>query len=283
MVEAPWQLGALLRHAAPRLGAAGAADGAHEARVLWSAASGRELSDWQEPDELIGDEAVLTFQGLLARRLGGEPLAHVTGLVGFRHLTLRSDARALIPRPETEGLVGLVLDRMAHGVVADLGTGSGCIALSLADEGHYTRVIGVDRSREALGLASENRRRTGHSIDLVSGEWTAALATNSLDVLVSNPPYLTDDEYATLDIAVKHYEPRSALPSGVDGLLDTRRLIDEGRRVVRAGGWLALELDCRRAEASAALARAAGWNDVSVQDDLFGRARFLLARRSDTA
>jgi release factor glutamine methyltransferase len=100
-----------------------------------------------------------------------------------------------------------------------------------------------------------------------------------VDLLVSNPPYLTEQEYAELDASVRDYEPRFALPSGEDGLEATRRLLDEGRQLVRDGGWIALEVDCRRAAATAVLAEGFGWREVSVQDDLFGRARYLLARR----
>jgi release factor glutamine methyltransferase len=187
----------------------------------------------------------------------------------------------LIPRPETEGLVDLVLERVSGGRVADLGTGSGCIALSLAIERRYDAVLAVDSSADALALAEENRQLTGAGVTLVRGDLTPGLAAGSFDALVSNPPYLTEREYAELDPAVSRWEPREALVSGADGLNATVRLLDEGRRVLRSGGWLALELDASRAAALAALARGLGWGGVEVRVDLFGRERYLLARRSE--
>ncbi|HEX5632482.1 MAG TPA: HemK family protein methyltransferase, partial [Gemmatimonadales bacterium] len=200
---------------------------------------------------------------------------------GFRRLDLRSDRRALIPRPETEGLVDLALARVREGVAADVGTGTGCLALSLRQEGGFHEVIGVDVSAEALALAALNAALTGLAVRWVEGDLCGPLADHSVDLLVSNPPYLTRAEYEALDGAVRAWEPALALASGEDGLDATRRLLDDGRRVVRAGGWLALELDCTRAGAAAGLARAAGWQDVRVELDLFGRERYLLARRSE--
>lgn len=281
MVESAVQLGEMLRAVTGSLTAAGIPEAARESRVLWAAASQTDTGKWLSAQQAVDSEVQRQLQALVSRRIAGEPLAHVTGLAGFRRLTLRSDGRALIPRPETEGLVERVLARVRSGRVADLGTGTGCIALSLADEGHYERVVAVERSREALALARENRALTGLRIDLVLGDWCGALHGASLDAVVSNPPYLTETEYHALDRGVRHFEPRAALASGADGLADTRQLLTTAAQVLKPGGLLALELDCRRAEASAALAAAQGWNSVSVQDDLYGRARYLLAQRSD--
>jgi release factor glutamine methyltransferase len=208
-------------------------------------------------------------------------LAHVTGWAGFRHLTLRSDRRALIPRPETEGLVELVLALVPGGRIADVGTGSGCIALSLASEGQYEEVVGIELSPEALSLAEENRRLTGERVALVRGDLCAPIGPGRLDALVSNPPYLTAAEYAALDSSVRDWEPEPALASGAEGLDAIARLLDEGRAVVRPGGWLALEIDCTRAALCAWRAGESGWTDVAIHADLFGRERYLLARRSD--
>jgi release factor glutamine methyltransferase len=223
------------------------------------------------------------YAAAVARRAKGQPLAHVTGTAGFRHLTLRSDARALIPRPETEGLVDLLLARVRTGRVADVGTGTGCLALSLATEGAFDTVVATDVSAAALALAAENRRITGARVSLVRGDLCAPLGVASLDALVSNPPYLTADEYATLDPSVRDWEPRLALESGVEGLDSTTRLLDQARAVLRPGGWLALEVDATRSAACAARAATLGWGDVSIHADLFGRERYLLARRSDAS
>ena len=281
MVESVIRLGEMLRAVTRSLARAGIREAARESRLLWAAVSETDTHRWQPAEQSVDAELQRQLLALADRRIAGEPLAHLTGLAGFRRLTLRSDGRALIPRPETEGLVQWVLDRVRGGRVADLGTGTGCIALSLADEGHYEHVIAVDRSREALALANLNRTLTGLPIDLVLGDWCGALRGAGLDAVVSNPPYVTESEYHALDRGVREFEPRAALASGVDGLADTREVLATAARVLRPGGLLALELDCRRAEACAALATAQGWHAVSVQDDLYGRARYLLAQRSD--
>lgn len=211
----------------------------------------------------------------------GAPLEHVTGYAGFRHLELRSDARALIPRPETEGLVGLVLERIDRGTVADIGTGSGAIALALAGEGAFDVVVGVDSSPDALALARENAARTGLDIGLVEGHLASALATGRFDAVVSNPPYLTASEYSALEPAVREHEPRAALESGVDGLAATRELLDDARRVLRPGGWLALEIDATRGDRTRTLAEEFGWHGAAIHLDLSGRERYLLAQRSE--
>jgi release factor glutamine methyltransferase len=196
-------------------------------------------------------------------------------------MSLVSDGRALIPRPETEGLVELLLQRVRTGRVVDVGTGSGCIALSLAQEGAFTQIVGIDCSAEALALAGLNRRLLGLPVALVLGDGCGPLRTGVFDALISNPPYLTVGEYSSLDPSVRDWEPPVALVSGDDGMAATTRLLDEGRGVMRPGGWLALEVDCSRAAVAAQRACGLGWSDVSVHTDLFGRERYLLARRSD--
>jgi release factor glutamine methyltransferase len=221
------------------------------------------------------------FPAAGARRAGGEPLAYGPGRAGFRHLELGCDRRALIPRPETEGLVELALARVRTGIAADVGVGTGCIALSLRQEGAFRAVVGVDVSAVALDLACENAVETGLEVSWVRGDLTAPLGDASVDLLVSNPPYLTEHEWSGLDDGVKTWEPALALRSGADGLAATRRLLDDGRRVVAVGGWIALEIDMTRAADAAALAHGAGWRHVAVERDLFGRERYLLAQRSE--
>ncbi len=139
----------------------------------------------------------------------------------------------------------------------------------------------MDRSRGALQLARENCRSTGLSVALIEGDLATAMGTEVFDALVSNPPYLTESEYDQLDASVRDWEPREALVAGADGLEAMRALLFEGQRVVGGGGWLALEVDASRAQDTARIADEAGWKNVTVHDDLFGRARYLLARRSE--
>ena len=280
MAETLVRLGDLMREARAVLHEAGVAEPARESRFLWESVGGSASDRYQDPASAVDSALAARYALQVERRRLGEPLAYVSGVTGFRRLGLLADRRALIPRPETEGLVDLLLRRVRTGLAADLGTGSGCLALSLADEGGFRSVIAVDRSREALTLAAENTRHTGLELRLVAGDWLTPLAGATLDAIVSNPPYLTEEEYDHLDPSVRRWEPAGALVSGEDGLAATGVLLRSAPQVLRPGGWIALELDCRRAKESAALAVAAGWDLVTVEHDLFGRARYLLAQRS---
>lgn len=270
---------ALLEQAAARLAGAGVESPRLTARRLWSDLHDKTtLLAVLTDDVEVAPAVVDQYSSWVERLATGEPLAYVTGWTGFRHLRLQCDPRALIPRPETETLVELALARVSTGTAADIGTGTGAIALSLKSEGAFETVWGVDLWAPALALAESNGARLGIEVRWALGDLVAPIG-GQVDLLVSNPPYLTDAEYDTLDASVRDYEPRLALPSGADGLTATRRLLDEGRAVVREGGWIALEVDCRRAVATAALAEGFGWREVMVRDDLFGRERYVLARR----
>ena len=284
MPETMQPLRAVIEEAALRLKAAGIVEPRREARRLWADLQGHSRAEVLPlQDDPVDQPLRARYEAAVLRIAAGEPIQYVTGVAGFRRLTLASDRRALIPRPETEGLVELVLARASHGRIADIGTGSGCIALSLADEGEFDLVVGVDRSPEALTLARENRDQLGLSVEFVEGDLCEPLRGELWDALVSNPPYLTSGEYQGLDRSVRDWEPEGALSDGADGLATTRRLVVQARDVVRAGGLLGLEVDSSRAAAVAGLASEAGWVDVSVYEDLFGRARYILARRSETA
>lgn len=291
-VAAAPSIATALARAAARLARAGVADPRREATALWAAVAGEGLKPgdvWLRRDAAPTATVARRFSVALARRARGIPFAYAVGRTGFRHLDLLVDRRALIPRPETEGLVDLVLAwtktgeggeaRRGGGVAADVGTGCGCLALSLAVEAAFDCVIAVERSAAAAALARENVARVGPpvSVEVREGDLLAPLVGERLRVLVANPPYLTLAEYATLDPAVRHYEPRDALVSGADGLAATRGLLAGGRALLEPGGLLALELDERRAGETRALAEAHGWSRARVYDDLFGRPRFLLA------
>lgn len=222
------------------------------------------------------------FEDAVARRAAGEPLAYLLGSTGFRHLELRCDRRALIPRPETEGVVDLALARVRSGRALDLGTGSGCLALALAQEGDFSLVVGTDLSPDALALARENAELTDLAVRLVRSDMGAALAGERFNLVVSNPPYLSESEYAALDRSVKAWEPAMALVSGPDGLAATQRMLLEAPSLVLPGGWLVMELDSSRSAQVAVVAGRAGWTDIELHDDLFGRPRYLTARRGQS-
>jgi release factor glutamine methyltransferase len=283
MPESTPALSVLIEDGAQRLRRSGVGEPRRQAVRIWAdLTESAPVEVFLKRNEPVDQLAAIRFQSAVARRSKGEPLPHVTGWAGFRRMTLRCDRRALIPRPETEGLVELVLERVRTGRVADIGTGSGCISLSLGQEGAFDEVIAVERSSESLALAQSNWKLIGGCVTLVQADLCAPLRPGSLDALVSNPPYLTAGEYASLDGSVRDWEPAAALVSGEDGMHATMRLLDEGRAALRAGGWLALEVDSSRAEIAASRASVLGWNEVTVHMDLFGRERYLLARRSNT-
>lgn len=285
MPELMPSLASLIGDSTERLRLAGIPEPRRQALRIWS-----ELRGESQAEALLAEHRPISpsqaegYRRAIQRYTEGEPLAYVTGWTGFRHLLLRSDQRALIPRPETEGLVDLMLERVPSGTVVDIGTGTGCLALSLAQEGDFMRVVGVDCSAEALELAQTNRDllETGDRVAFVRADFCTALQPGSCDALVSNPPYLTVREYEGLGPSVRDWEPAVALSSGVDGLEATVRLLSEGQAVLRAGGWMALEVDCTRAGQAARLAVERGWQSVSIHMDLFGRERYLLAQRSET-
>jgi release factor glutamine methyltransferase len=282
MPEVSLTLGSLIDEATQRLGQSGVTEPRREAIRIWSELTGSDsVSAVLSREAGVEMGAVERFHHAVSRRSTGEPLAHVTGWVGFRHLELRSDKRALIPRPETEGLVDLVLERVRTGRVADVGTGSGCLALSLATEGSFAQVLATDCSRLALEVARLNRELVGAAVSFIQGDLCAPIGAGTLDALVSNPPYLTVAEYAGLEGSVRDWEPALALLSGEDGMEATVRLLEAGRSALRPGGWLALEVDNARAELAGRVAATLGWRAISVHMDLFGRERFLLAQRSE--
>jgi len=278
----PSSIANALELAAEQLQRAGVLNARREATALWAALAGVRPGDvWLgrdgEPDAPVADR----FWAAVERRASGVPFPYVVGHVAFRTLQLRCDPRALIPRPETEGLVGLVLEwaKGKGGIAADVGTGSGCIALALAVEGPFERVIAVERSPEAAALARENVAlvRPSVPVEVRDGELLGPLAGARYRAIVSNPPYVTAAEYDALDPAVREHEPRAALVSGADGLATTRALFAGAARLLAPGGVLAVEIDERRDDAVRALAHEHGWARIGIHDDLFGRPRYALA------
>ncbi len=281
-----------LEEAVERLECAGVPHARREATTLWAAVLGEGVKPgdvWLRRAEVPTAAVADRFWETVERRASGIPFAYAVGRVSFRTLELKLDRRALIPRPETEGLVDLVLQRTKRGtgdgdprtggVVADIGTGCGCIALSLVVEGEFDRVIAVERSPQAAALARENvaavRSRT--PVDVREGDLLAPLAGERLRVIVANPPYLTEEEYAVLDPSVRLFEPPEALVSGRDGLDATRALFAGAAPLLEPGALLAIEIDERRAAQVGALARENAWAHVEIHEDLFGRPRFALA------
>jgi release factor glutamine methyltransferase len=273
-------VGERLRHAAARLPGP---DARWEAEVLLAHALGRERS-WlyAHADAVPDPDAVALFDGLLQRRIDGTPLAHLLGRRAFWRLDLAVTPDTLVPRPETELLVELALERLPADsacAVLDLGTGSGAIALALALERPLARVTAVDASEAALEVARANAREHGLAhVEFVLSDWLAALAGRTFDLVASNPPYLADDDPHLAAGELRH-EPRAALVSGADGLDAIRRIAVDALRATREGGWLLVEHGWTQGAQARAILERAGWRDVKTDRDLEGRDRVTLGRR----
>jgi release factor glutamine methyltransferase len=260
------------------------------AEWLLSAATGLSRVElYAFHDRPLSDAERATLRDSVRRRAAGEPLQYVTGEVAFRHLVVKVRPGVLIPRPETEVLVDAVLPELqrvvgerGQAVVADLCTGSGCIALSLASECPGTAVFATDLSPLAVEIAAENAARLGlaDAVSTLTGDLFSALpedARGTLDVIVSNPPYVPSEDVPDLPAEVAGFEPHLALDGGMDGLDVFRRILAGGRGWLRPGGLLAVELDERMVRKAAA--EAVEWyEDVTVVSDLTGRDRILSAR-----
>jgi release factor glutamine methyltransferase len=280
-----------LREGTRALDQAGILNPKREATAIWASLIGVQLGDvWlMREDEALADHS-LRFKEAVERRARGEPLPYVAGVTGFRKLSLKVDRRVLIPRPETEGLVERVLEwcrsrergsESGWGIAVDVCTGSGNIALSLAVEGEFDRVIATDSSADALDVAADNHRsltpRT--PVEFVHGNLLDSIGDTVADVIVSNPPYVSTAEYAGLDVSVRNFEPHTALVSGVDGMDHTTVLLQEAKGRLLPGGLIAIEVDSTRAGAVLDLAAQVGWQNARVEADLFGRSRFFLANK----
>jgi release factor glutamine methyltransferase len=283
----PESVGALVQELAALLAAAGIEHAGREARDLVAVIHDAPRF-WAtlHASERMGGDARARCVAAAHRRADGAPFAYAVGRASFRHLTLGVDERVLIPRQETEQLVGEVLERESGGLAIDIGTGSGAIALALASEGRFDRVIGTDLSTGALEVARANAASLADEltapVEWRAGALLAPVRGERARVIVSNPPYIAYDEAPTLPRSVRDWEPPLALFSAGGGMATSSCIIRESPDVLEPGGLLALELDSRRASLAAELALADGrYRDVSVGLDLTGRERFLIARRKD--
>jgi release factor glutamine methyltransferase len=218
------------------------------------------------------------YRELVARRARREPVAYILGEWGFRGLTLAVDRRALIPRPETEIVAERALGHLRElesPRVLDVGTGSGAIALALADECPGARVTAIDVSPGALALARENAARTGIEIELLEHDARVGLPGGPYDLVVSNPPYVDPAELPKLMPDVRDYEPHVALVGDRMPEAVARAALD----VLRPGGWLVLEVGDEQASTTAALLDELGYADVATAPDLTGRDRVVEGRR----
>lgn len=271
------------------------------ARWLCETASGLAGDEFlTELDQPATLRMVAHLDSMVARYRGGEPLAYVLGHWTFRYIDVMVDRRVLIPRPETEVLAGRAIELVKQNSVretatlnpdttrriADLGTGSGVIGLSIASELSIsgTEVWLTDVSPDALDVARANAAGLGRraaNVRIVQGPWFAALPeelVESFDVIVSNPPYIANDD-PQVDESVREWEPESALFAGGDGLRDIRAIVSDAQRWLRPAGWLIVEIGYLQGSAVEQMFVERGFIDVRVGQDLAGRDRYVEGRR----
>lgn len=237
-------------------------------------------------EEEVPPEAEKKLEALVKRRLAGEPVAYLTGRREFYGRDFFVDSSTLIPRPETEHLVEAALEFFRDGETIrflDLGTGSGCIAVTLAAERPLWKGTAVDISSGALAVAKRNAEANGVSgaLEFLQADFTLPLplAAGSFDLVVSNPPYISEEEYAGLDPGVRNFEPRSALVPGPEGLEHPRAVEAAARALLKEGGLLLMEHGYLQGDACRALCPDAYWKDMRTGRDLAGKDRFLSAVR----
>lgn len=269
------RLDAVLRQACERIEPA-------EARLLLAHALGKPVA-WlyAHADDGIDDSAVQDFTVLVELRAAGEPVAYLTGRRGFWTLELEVNADTLIPRPETELLVELALSRLPAGMsvlVADLGTGSGAIALAIAKERPQAKVIATDASEGALAVALRNASLNRvANVEFRHGSWFAPLVGERFELIASNPPYIAEGD-PHLQQGDLRFEPATALSSGRDGLDDIREIVAGAGEHLIAGGWLLLEHGFDQGALIRSLLETVGFVEVTTEVDLEGRDRVTLGR-----
>ena len=284
-------VGEALAQAATELSAAGIDTPRLDAQLLlaWVLKSRREDLA-RAPERSLSDRDALVFAKAVSLRALRRPLPYITGEQWFYGRPFKVNRAVLIPRPETEGLVTAALEKTRDATAprfADIGTGSGILAVTLALERPAARAWATDLSADALKTARKNvvRHGVGDRVTLLPGDLLAPLPPDvHLDVIVSNPPYVREAELPDLQPEVRDYEPAMALSgspgaTGGDGTALHRRLLDEAEDNLKPGGWLLMEVGRGQAEAVAEYARAQGWAGTGVQNDLAGIGRVVQARR----
>lgn len=236
-------------------------------------------------ETLLQEPQLVPLRDGIRRLATGEPLQYILGDVEFMGYKFKVDRRALIPRPDTETLVRTVLecgDLVEGGAhaVADVGTGTGCVVISLARERPGNRYVAVDLHPPALELARENAEWNGVAdrIEFRSGDLLAGFGEGELDAVVSNPPYIASEACAGLPRHIREHEPLPALDGGADGLALIRRLAKEARRVLKRGGWLFTEIGFDQAEPVVGIFADNGYERTTVKSDLGGRDRVVSGR-----
>jgi release factor glutamine methyltransferase len=278
----------IVRWIAEDLGRRGVSSARLDAELLVAHALGTDrVGIYVRHDQPLAEVERAAVREVLRRRRAGEPVAYITGEREFWTVRLRVDRRVLVPRPETELLVEEALaampEKKSAWTVADIGTGSGAVAIAVARERPAARVWAVDVSDEALAVAKENVERHGVAdrVELVRADGAAWLADRAgdLDAVLANLPYVPTAVLPTLAVEVRDHEPRGALDGGEDGLRVIRGVMPVLGKALRPGGTAALEIGWDQGDAMRELAQGAGLQDVRVRRDHAGLTRVVVARR----
>ena len=254
-----------------------------EAEILLAACLDKPRSHlYAWPEREIEPRLQERFAVLISRRALGEPIAYLLGQREFWSLSLTVTPQTLIPRPETEALVALALDTMPEELplcIADLGTGTGAIALAIARERPHSEVIATDISPAALSVAKGNATRLGlDNVRFVCGSWCRALTVDIFDFILSNPPYVAESDPHLREGDLR-FEPRKALAAGPRGLDELRRIIPGAHECLRTDGWLIVEHGYDQGERVMQLMRTQGFREISDHPDAAGRSRVTMGRR----
>jgi release factor glutamine methyltransferase len=277
-----WTIGRFERH--------GIASARLDAELLATLAFGRTRVElYTHFDQPLGDPELAAYRGLVQRRMAGESVAYILGRKEFWSLDLQVDARVLVPRPDTETLVEQVLELLKAMPdegralrVADIGTGSGALALALKKERPGDEVFAVDISPDALDVARGNATRLGLDISFLQGDLVSPLAgLRPFDLIASNPPYIPSQDIAGLAPEVRH-EPRLALDGGADGLVLVRRLASDAHKILVPGGALAMEIGAGQAEEVMEILRGEGYAGIGARRDLAGIERVVFGRLGES-
>lgn len=253
-----------------------------DAEVLLAHALGQARSHLRAwPEKILSAEQQESFQRLLQARLQGEPVAYLTGQREFWSLPLAVTPATLIPRPETETLVALALERIpadSHAVIADLGTGSGAIALAIAHERPGCQLLATDVSAAAIETASANAKQLGiENIEFLCGDWCTPLEGRQFDVIVSNPPYIKNSD-PHLQQGDVRFEPHTALAAGPQGMDDLTKIAHCARQHLRTGGWLLMEHGYQQRDAVTQLLVTCGFSHVVDHQDDTGMDRVVVGK-----
>lgn len=275
---------AVVREAALRLQEAGVPEPGASAEILMSELVGRTRGELALLSEPLSEGDAALYESWVLRREMREPVQRILGYAYFRNLKLKLSSETLVPRADTESVVDAALeavDRRAVRLVLDLGTGSGAIAISIADERPGCEVHGADISEGALRISRENAARAGRCIRFHQADLTAGLRglESRVEVLVSNPPYVPPATLESLEPEVRDWDPRGALDGGVDGLDFYRRIFEDCPPLLAPGADLVLEVGDGQADAVLELGGAAGYEPLGTRRDLAGNVRVALLRR----